>query len=109
MTTRPLFYRNPSLSQASFSTFVLGLGLAIVGLASLFFSGIDSVPWPMDGPVHVPTLRTPRTSVCSAPGKRLKRSSSRSLKKRYYSERASFRLFPLLIAPRLKPLRPVVA
>ncbi len=36
MTTRPLFYRNPSLSPASFSTFVLGLGLAIVGLASLF-------------------------------------------------------------------------
>ena len=36
MTTRPLFYRNPSLSRASFSTFVLGLGLAIVGLASLF-------------------------------------------------------------------------
>jgi hypothetical protein len=36
MTTRPLFYRNPSLSRASFSTFVLGLGLAIMGLASLF-------------------------------------------------------------------------
>lgn len=36
MTTRPLFFRNPSLSRASLSTFALGLGLAMVGLASLF-------------------------------------------------------------------------
>ena len=37
MATRPLFYRSPSPSRASLSTFVLGLGLglALVGLASL--------------------------------------------------------------------------
>jgi len=35
MATRPLFYRSPSFSRASLSTFVLGLGLALVGLASL--------------------------------------------------------------------------
>ena len=35
MATRPLFYRSPSVSRASLSTFVLGLGLALVGLASL--------------------------------------------------------------------------
>jgi hypothetical protein len=35
MATRPLFYRSPSVTRASLSTFVLGLGLALLGLASL--------------------------------------------------------------------------
>ena len=35
MTTRPLFSRKPSPSRASLSTFALGFGLALMGLASL--------------------------------------------------------------------------
>ncbi len=36
MAIRPLFYRSPSVSsRAGLSTLVLGLGLALVGLASL--------------------------------------------------------------------------
>jgi hypothetical protein len=36
MATRPLFYRSPSVSRASLSTFLLGLGLTLIGLASLW-------------------------------------------------------------------------
>jgi hypothetical protein len=35
MATRPLFYSNSSFSRAGLSTFLLGLGLARFGLASL--------------------------------------------------------------------------
>ncbi|MEK9811527.1 MAG: hypothetical protein VW440_00570 [Bordetella sp.] len=35
MATRPLFYTNSSFSRAGLSTFLLGLGLALLGLASL--------------------------------------------------------------------------
>lgn len=36
MAERPLFYRSPSISsRAGLSTLILGLGLALVGLASL--------------------------------------------------------------------------